>query len=210
MASAFLIVLFCSLGLFAITFATTSIPLLVHMSKATSKVISLVGVGLMLGTGFIVVIPEAILRGCDCPTEGANQSGNSSLQTQQEPNNIRLSIVFGYIAMMIADSFVHGHSDDHVHTSENDQCSDNGKEEVIINMTDKSVKSLKSSISGLCLHSLFDGLTIGSSLASSNVNVIQTLFWAMVLHKVSASLGVGIFIKQLHISFNQGIVIESS
>ena len=161
----------------------------------------------MLGTGFIVVIPEAILRGCECPAVGVNQGGNGSSETHLEAKNIGLAIVFGYVAMMIADSFVHGHSEDHVHTSENDQCSDNGKEEVIINMTDKSVKSLKSSISGLCLHSLFDGLTIGSSLASSNVNVIQTLFWAMVLHKVSASLGVGIFIKQLHIPFNQGIVI---
>lgn len=162
----------------------------------------------MLGTGFIVVVPEAILRGCECPVVGTGQEMAHASETHLEAKNIGLAIVLGYVAMMIADSFVHSHSEDHVHVSENDQCSDNGKEEVVINMTENSLKKLRSSISGLCLHSLFDGLTIGSSLASSNINVIQTLFWAMVLHKVSASLGVGIFIKQLHIPFNQGISFQ--
>ena len=53
------------------------------------------------------------------------------------------------------------------------------------------------------LHSLFDGLAIGSSIASTNVELIHTIFWAILLHKVSASLGVGIFIRQLHIPFKQ-------
>ena len=51
-----------------------------------------------------------------------------------------------------------------------------------------------------------DGLVVGSSVISANVDVIQTIFWAILLHKISAALGVGIFIRQLHISYKQGFL----
>ena len=54
-----------SVGVFALTLLTTSLPLLVHMSKKTSKVINLIGIGLMMGTAFIVVIPAQLRLGCE-------------------------------------------------------------------------------------------------------------------------------------------------
>lgn len=206
MVSNLVLVIAYSLGLFAITFITTSLPLMFHMSKNTSKIINLIGVGLLLGTGFIVVVPEAILKGCECKGSSHGESGVHAMEGHLEAKNIGLAIVLGYVAMMVADSFVHGHSDDHHHDDmechENDT-SDNEKEGVVVNMNENFLVKLKSSISGLCLHSLFDGLAIGSSTASSNPEVIQTLFWAILLHKVSSSLGTGIFIKRLYIPFHQ-------
>lgn len=197
-----------SLGLFVVTFVTTSLPMMFHMSKNASKVINLIGVGLMLGTGFIVVVPEAILKGCECVGRSHADHGVNTSETHLEAKNIGLAVVLGYIAMMVADSYVHGHGDGHHHhhdsgDHENDT-SDNEKEGVVVNMNENFIIKLKSSISGLCLHSLFDGLAIGSSIVSSNPEVIRTLFWAIVLHKISSALGVGIFIKRMHIPYYQG------
>ncbi|KAM7456952.1 hypothetical protein BLSTO_02292 [Blastocystis sp. subtype 1] len=194
-----------SIGVFALTLLTTSLPLLVHMSKKTSKVINLIGIGLMMGTAFIVVIPEAVLHGCECPVPVGTSGSAATEEHHLEAKNIGLAMVFGFITMMVTDSLSHGSGDDHNHGDhqDNETCSDHGKEEVVINMSENGVKRLRTSISGLCLHSLFDGLAIGSSISSGSVEVIQTIFGAILLHKVSASLGVGIFIKQLHVPFNQ-------
>ena len=206
MVSNLVLVVVYSLGLFVVTFITTSLPLMFHMSKNTSKIINLIGVGLLLGTGFIVVVPEAVLKGCECKGYSHGESGAHAMEGHLEAKNIGLAIVLGYITMMVADSFVHGHSDDHHHDElechENDT-SDNEKDGVVVNMNENFLVKLKSSISGLCLHSLFDGLAIGSSTVSTNPEVIQTLFWAILLHKVSSSLGTGIFIKRLYIPFHQ-------
>lgn len=106
--------------------------------------------------------------------------------------------------MMLADSFSHKDHDHSCNGENNEEHSDDVKEEVVVNITEMSLKKLRSSVYGLCLHSLFDGLVVGSSVISANVDVIQTIFWAILLHKISASLGVGIFIRQLHISYKQG------
>lgn len=201
-----LTIVFYSVGVFILTFLTTSIPLLVHLSKATSKIINLVGMGLMLGTAFIVVVPEAVLHGCECPSPDGDSGAKAAVMDHLEAKNIGLAMVFGFITMMIADSLSHGSGDDHHHDGDHDNetYSDTGKEEVVITMTDNGLKRLRTSISGLCLHSIFDGLAIGSSVTSANAGVVQSIFGAILLHKISASLGVGIFIKQLHVSFNQG------
>ena len=204
MTSSFVVVVFYSLALFVVTFLTTSLPLMMRLSKNAGKTISLIGVGLMLGCSFIVVLPEAILNGCECPAAESNGHAPSHLESK----DIGLAIVIGYLVMLIADSYSHSHSESHSHGeghASNEIASDNGKEEVTIMVTENALPKLRATISGLCLHSFFDGLAIGSSIASSNTSVIHTLFWALLLHKVSASLGVGIFVKQLHISFQQGI-----
>ena len=203
MSSSFLFVVFYSSLLFGATLLAASLPLLVHMSKNTSKIISLIGVGLMLGTSFIVVVPEAILRGCECLTAGGEAGGESE---HLESKNIGLAIVLGFIVMMLADSFSHKDHDHSCNEESNEEHSDDVKEEVVVNITEMSLKKLRSSVYGLCLHSLFDGLVVGSSVISANVDVIQTIFWAILLHKISASLGVGIFIRQLHVAYKQGII----
>ena len=196
-------IVFYSFLLFVATLAATSLPLLVHMSKNMSKVISLIGVGLMLGTGFIVVVPEAVLRGCECvSSDGAESASGGHLESK----NIGLAIVIGFIVMMLADSLSHsGHEHDHDHSSaNNDEHSDTDKQEVVINLSELSLSKLRSSMYGLCLHSFFDGLAVGSSVTAAHPEVLRTMFWAIMLHKMSASLGVGIFIRQLHVPFKQG------
>ena len=155
----------------------------------------------MLGTSFIVVVPEAILRGCECVSAAGEANGDSG---HLESKNIGLSIVLGFVVMMLADSFSHKDHDHSGNSADNEEHSDDIKEEVVVNITEMSIKKLRSSVYGLCLHSLFDGLVVGSSVISANVDVIRTIFWAILLHKISASLGVGIFIRQLHISYKQG------
>lgn len=202
--SSLLTVVIYSIGIFGATFLTTSLPLLFHFSKSTSKIISLIGVGLMLGTCFIVVLPEAFLRGCECAAEHSDDTRSIHL----EAKNIGIAVAIGFITMIVADSLSHGSGEDHNHDDHShyhEMSSDSGKDEVVINMSDMNMKKLRSSLSGLCLHSLFDGLAIGSSISSSNLNVMQTIFWVILLHKISASLGTGIFIRQLHIPFNQGL-----
>lgn len=159
----------------------------------------------MLGTCFIVVLPEALMRGCEC------EAGHSHGATEGhlEVKNIGLAAVIGFIMMVVADSFSHGNSDHHNHdcdSHDNDSASEDSKEEVVINMSERNIKKLNSSIYGLCLHSLFDGLAIGSSISSANPHVVQTIFWAILLHKISASLGTGIFIRQLHLPINHCIL----
>ncbi|CBK23999.2 uncharacterized protein [Blastocystis hominis] len=106
---------------------------------------------------------------------------------------------------MLADSFSHKDHDHGCNEESNEEHLDGVKEEVVVNITEMSIKKLRSSVYGLCLHSLFDGLVVGSSVISANVDVIQTIFWAILLHKISAALGVGIFIRQLHISYKQAL-----
>ena len=89
MASSFLVVVFYSLALFVVTFVTTSLPLMMHLSKNAGKTISLIGVGLMLGCSFIVVLPEAILNGCECPA--GNGGGHAA--THLESKDIGLAVV---------------------------------------------------------------------------------------------------------------------
>lgn len=203
-SSLFTVILY-SIGVFGVTFLTTSLPLLFHLSKNASKIISHLGVGLMLGTCFIVVLPEAFLRGCEC----GGEHGGSGTEGHLEAKNIGIAVAIGFITMIVADSLSHGSHEDHhheEHSHDNELSSDSGKDEVVINMSEMNLKRLRSSLYGLCLHSLFDGLAIGSSISSTNTSVMQTIFWAILLHKVSASLGTGIFIRQLHIPFNQGII----
>ena len=109
--------------------------------------------------------------------------------------------------MMIADAYSHDHSEEG-HSHDNDIYSDNGKEDVRISVPEFNVAKLRSSIYGLCLHSLFDGITLGSGISATNPQVLKTLFGAILLHKISASLGVGIFIRQQHIPFKQGTSVS--
>ncbi|KAK8805864.1 hypothetical protein WA158_002520 [Blastocystis sp. Blastoise] len=220
-SSIWFVLLLCVLLLIWTVFMC-SLPMMFKASDNGISFISALGAGLMVGAAFNVVIPESI--------EDALEKMDAEHTTEGQLAAFRLigiCIASGFAFMMICDSLTHmcshhshGHHDHEGHSHPGNVCADadaDKKEEDCDHKcehdhtTENSEivpkqsfhHSYQSTVWGLCLHSIFDGIAIGASMLAKDTKVLWVIFFAIVLHKSSASFGLGAYFKKLGLTYKQ-------
>jgi len=147
------------------------VPLTLELSSDRLKQLTAIGAGVLIGSAFLVIIPEALEI-----FEGHEEEGHE--EAHIEPSTIGLAILGGFVLMLLLEIFGLPHA---VHHDE-----------------DKDLLGLSATI-GLLLHALVDGIAVGASVSSSNETGL-IVFVAIMLHKGPAAFGLTSFLKHIKIS----------
>jgi len=162
------------------------IPLSLELSSNRLKQLTAIGAGVLIGSAFLVVIPEAleIFEGHDeegHDEEGHDEEGHDEEGHDEEghiePSVIGLSILLGFVLMLLLETFGLPHA---VHHDE-----------------DKDLLGLSATI-GLVAHAAADGLAVGASVSSSTETGV-IVFLAIMLHKGPAAFGLSSFLKHINV-----------
>ena len=145
------------------------IPLSLELSSNRLKQLTAIGAGVLIGSAFLVVIPEALEIFEGHEEEGHEEEGHI------EPSVIGLSILIGFVLMLLLETFGLPHA---VHHDE-----------------DKDLLGLSATI-GLIAHAAADGLAVGASVSSSTETGV-IVFLAIMLHKGPAAFGLSSFLKHI-------------
>ena len=163
------------------------VPLTLELSSDRLKQLTAIGAGVLIGSAFLVIIPEAleIFEGHEEEEEGHEEEEEGHEEEEEgheevhiEPSTIGLAILGGFVLMLLLEVFGLPHA---VHHDE-----------------DKDLLGLSATI-GLLVHALVDGLAVGASVSSSNETGL-IVFVAIMLHKGPAAFGLTSFLKHIKIS----------
>jgi len=150
------------------------IPLSLELSSNRLKQLTAIGAGVLIGSAFLVVIPEALEIFEGHEEEGHEEEGHEE-EGHIEPSVIGLSILIGFVLMLLLETFGLPHA---VHHDE-----------------DKDLLGLSATI-GLIAHAAADGLAVGASVSSSTETGV-IVFLAIMLHKGPAAFGLSSFLKHI-------------
>lgn len=173
-----------------------SIPLVVTLSDEKLKVVTVFGAGLLVGTALTVIIPEGIraLYSGDVHVIVSSQSPNGKLAEhgavvagssgivaglagdshEHDPEHsatIGLSLVLGFIFMMIVDQIASRRNKDPFSSDRN-----------------------STATIGLVVHAAADGVALGAAATTSHQDVEMIVFLAIMLHKAPAAFGLVSFL----------------
>lgn len=175
-----------------------SIPLVVNLSEEKLKVITVFGAGLLVGTALAVIIPEGIraLYSDILPPAALSQPLNkvvieppnvhsSSISNNNAPNGagaesdganeytstIGLSLVLGFVFMMVVDQISSRRNTDSYGSDRN-----------------------STATIGLVVHAAADGVALGAAATTSHHDVEIIVFFAIMLHKAPAAFGLVSFL----------------
>ena len=147
------------------------IPLAVELSSNRLKQLTAIGAGVLIGSAFLVILPEALEI-----FEGHEEEGHEE-ESHIEPSTIGLAILGGFVLMLLLETFGLPHA---VHHDE-----------------DKDLLGLSATI-GLIVHAIVDGIAVGASVSSSTETGL-VVFVAIMLHKGPAAFGLFSFLKHIKI-----------
>lgn len=172
-----LFLLCCILAIGSACFA--SIPFLFRCNKKAMSIMTSVGVGLLLGTALIVILPEGIHMLLEAQPHG---NSNEVHKEEAEVNfhyYLGVAATLGYCLIFVLSSFFH---EEH--------------EEKELEHGIKEADNSLSSVIGLLIHSFVDGIALGASALSKDQSTSQVVFFALLMHKAPASFGLGSFLKE--------------
>ena len=149
------------------------VPLTLELSSDRLKQLTAIGAGVLLGSAFLVIIPEALEI-----FEGREEGSHEEEEGHIESSTIGLVILGGFVFMLLLEIFGLPHA---VHHDE-----------------DKDLLGLSATI-GLLVHALVDGIAVGASVSSSNETGL-IVFVAIMLHKGPAAFGLSSFLKHIKIT----------
>ncbi|KAF8917004.1 ZIP-like iron-zinc transporter [Mucidula mucida] len=183
----------------ASSFACGILPLSFALSKSHLTRLTTIGTGLLLGTSLGVIIPE-----------GVEALLEANLEPHQVTRRVALSLLFGFITMLIVEQLVakHSHSmpsDISLHATstvefdaelgdlEAEQGSGTRPGYVQVDGPAQYVAKSKAFplTLGLIIHSVADGLALGVSFFSGSAetsNLSLIVFLAIIVHKAPTSL----------------------
>jgi len=147
------------------------IPLTLELSSNRLKQLTAIGAGVLIGSAFLVILPEALEI-----FEGHEEEGHEE-ESHIEPSTIGLAILGGFVLMLLLETFGLPHA---VHHDE-----------------DKDLLGLSATI-GLIVHAIVDGIAVGASVSSSTETGL-VVFVAIMLHKGPAAFGLFSFLKHIKI-----------
>lgn len=169
-----------------------SIPLVVTLSEEKLKVVTVFGAGLLVGTALTVIIPEGIralysdivtpalvhahdtIVGSQQPIAQSSSSIINSIDahpTNEHSATIGLSLVLGFIFMMIVDQISSRRGSDSYGSDRN-----------------------STATIGLVVHAAADGVALGAAATTSHQDVEMIVFLAIMLHKAPAAFGLVSFL----------------
>lgn len=166
-----------------------SIPLFMPMSEEKLQLVSVLGAGLLVGTALSVIIPEGmetLNKAYNNPHHHPHEHSephshsippsphhNESEHKHEEnpvPHLIGVSLVLGFIFMLVIDQFATSKSD----------AEQGGRKE--------GGRSWTATL-GLVVHAAADGVALGAAATTHQVDVEIIVFLAIMLHKAPASFG---------------------
>lgn len=172
-----------------------SIPLVVSLSEEKLKVVTVFGAGLLVGTALTVIIPEGIralysdIGGSahssishspngpgHTSLDGAGQAAAAAAVSDEHSSNehsstIGLSLVLGFVFMMIVDQISSRRGSDSYGSDRN-----------------------STATIGLVVHAAADGVALGAAATTSHQDVEMIVFLAIMLHKAPAAFGLVSFL----------------
>lgn len=170
-----------------------SIPLVVTLSEEKLKVVTVFGAGLLVGTALTVIIPEGIralysdivssnhVHSIVANNVGTSQTPNAQSsrtlngaddhKTEEHSATIGLSLVLGFIFMMIVDQISSRRGNDSYGSDRN-----------------------STATIGLVVHAAADGIALGAAATTSHQDVEMIVFLAIMLHKAPAAFGLVSFL----------------
>lgn len=159
-----------------------SIPLVVHLSDEKLKVVTVFGAGLLVGTALTVIIPEGIralyssdvqhlMVSSQSPNNGKVSEHNHNDDEPEHSFTIGLSLVLGFIFMMIVDQISSRRNKDSFGSDRN-----------------------STATIGLVVHAAADGVALGAAATTSHQDVEMIVFLAIMLHKAPAAFGLVSFL----------------
>jgi len=167
-----------------------NILLHVHLTDDVVTKLSLIGTGLLISSALTIIIPE----GADMIYAGSHTGESAVMEHASEHVTVQyigLAIVLGFITMFLIDQIIaHPKSDAGASSY---IAVDNLQEmyEPRSNPGAHNVRQARNDYAdtfGLCIHSLADGIALGSSAqASAKTSII--VFLAIVVHKGPAAFG---------------------
>lgn len=173
-----MILVFLAVVMLIGSFLAGIIPLVVTLSEAKLKIVSILGAGLLVGTALIVIIPEGVrmLYAKGSPEhigETSTEESHHHDETDDFSATIGLSLVLGFVFMMLVDQISSrtGHKPE----------SKDGK------------RSATATI-GLVVHAAADGVALGAAAKTSHQDVEMIVFLAIMLHKAPAAFGLVSFL----------------
>jgi len=162
------------------------IPLTLELSSNRLKQLTAIGAGVLIGSAFLVILPEALEIFEGHEEEGHEEEGHEEEGHEEEgheeeshiePSTIGLAILGGFVLMLLLETFGLPHA---VHHDE-----------------DKDLLGLSATI-GLIVHAIVDGIAVGASVSSSTETGL-VVFVAIMLHKGPAAFGLFSFLKHIKI-----------
>ncbi|KAG7290410.1 hypothetical protein NEMBOFW57_000410 [Staphylotrichum longicolle] len=206
------------------SFLAGALPLSFSLSQAQLRLISSLGAGLLVGSCLIVILPEgleALAAASQHPehhhdaravmVDGiSKRDGEPAKQQLELPAfQIGFALVVGFALMFLIDRLPR-HATDRFQTAPTNRhvslenlagpnTSGDEESEGFLGSFRPSPKQTRSlaTTTGLVIHAAADGIAMGASATTSNLNVGLIIFLAILVHKAPAAFGLtSILLKQ--------------
>jgi zinc transporter 9 len=169
------LVIFSMVMLFG-SYLAGSIPLFMSLSEEKLQLVSVLGAGLLLGTALSVIIPEGMQTlnmAYSINKEAHHHEGGEGEEEHQDnpvPHLIGVSLVLGFIFMLVIDQIATSKSRD-------------------IEVGGRKAPVSWTATLGLVVHAAADGVALGAAATTNQTDVEIIVFLAIMLHKAPASFG---------------------
>ncbi|AEO69447.1 uncharacterized protein THITE_2119866 [Thermothielavioides terrestris NRRL 8126] len=203
------------------SFLAGALPLSFSLSQSQLRLIASLGAGLLVGSCLIVILPEGIEaiaaaapHGPQPPRLNARAAGRRDDEpSKQQPElpafSIGFGLVIGFTLMFLLDrlprhateKFQTAPTSRHVSLENLAGSSASGEEETdgflgSLAPSPRQTRSLATT-TGLVIHAAADGIAMGASATTPNLNVGLIIFLAILVHKAPAAFGLtSILLKQ--------------
>ncbi|QNP98317.1 YALIA101S06e08504g1_1 [Yarrowia lipolytica] len=194
----FATILLLSLIMGVAAFVAGLLPVILPLSPAKIRAISALGMGILLGTSLIVIIPEGVET---LYNETGEDNGSGAPA-------VGISLLLGFLIMYLIDNIPlisqiwKGKGNFQRVDVELGEV-DTGDAETIVddsrastaNSTSQSTAnsagqaSARATTTGLVIHALADGVAVGSSVSAGNSKLELIIFVAIMIHKAPAAFG---------------------
>lgn len=196
-----------SLAMLVGCYVAGTIPLAVNFSEEKLKLVTVLGAGLLCGTALAVIIPEGVhalyeemLEGGhhhghgqvevevsdQKVAEGVGPSGEHSHSHEQLHAYIGVSLVLGFVFMLLVDQI----GSAHMHNSDDPEAA-------------RTASSKVTTTLGLVVHAAADGVALGAAASTSQTSVQLIVFVAIMLHKAPAAFGLVSFLMHAGLERNR-------
>ncbi|KAH7038092.1 Zinc/iron permease [Microdochium trichocladiopsis] len=179
------------------------------LSQSQLRLISSVGIGVLVGTALIVIIPEGIeaITSANMAAHTRNardEAPTGSEHAHAEPEVptfwVGLSLILGFILMFLIDRLPQIASQNFQPAPQPRQISlsnlggsaaDEEEAEGFLGSLTPSPKQSRSlaTTTGLVIHAAADGIALGASTSSSDMKLGFIVFLALMIHKAPAAFG---------------------
>ncbi|KAK4668730.1 uncharacterized protein QC764_710030 [Podospora pseudoanserina] len=193
------------------SFLAGALPLSISLTQSQLRFVASLGAGLLVGSCLIVIVPEGIEAIASASSDHHRDDNAPHRHRRDDPPqteddelpafHIGLSLILGFALMFLIDRLPRHLTDrftpppqsrhvslDNLSTHQPD--SDLEDESFLGGLTPspKQSRSLATTI-GLVIHAAADGVAMGASATTSNMNVGLIIFFAILVHKAPAAFG---------------------